>query len=195
VVPRAWPLTPCEVLRDQLAFCSMLHHGQSTRRIGIAIAAVVLAACVDSGPPVPPITATWLPTRVTLVSDSGDFVGQGKTYTYTDSNMAFRVIGSSNALEIDMSAGQWWTGAFRAPPGELFLPGTYLNARRYGFQGSNPGMSWHGEHRGCNTVAGQFVVDSLAWSGGALVALSMSFEQHCEGLGPALRGTIRWRAR
>lgn len=38
-----------------------------------------------------------------------------------------------------------------------------------------------GQGRGCNTLTGGFVVDGETYSNGALTAIDLRFEQHCEG--------------
>jgi hypothetical protein len=54
------------------------------------------------------------------------------------------------------------------------------------------GLSWGFEGRGCNNLNGWFAVDSVTYNGTALAAIELRFEQHCEGLAPALRGKIHW---
>jgi len=46
--------------------------------------------------------------------------------------------------------------------------------------------------RGCNTLTGWFVVDSVTYNEIALTAIDLRFEQHCEGDLPALHGEIHW---
>jgi len=36
------------------------------------------------------------------------------------------------------------------------------------------------------------VVDGVTYSGATLTSLDLRFEQHCEGLAPALHGQIHW---
>ena len=88
-----------------------------------------------------------------------------------------------------------WFGDFKAMDNLAQLqPGYYGNLLRYPFH--NPargGLSWSGQGRGCNTLTGWFVVDSVAYSSGVLSAIDLRFEQHCEGGTAALHGQIRWR--
>jgi hypothetical protein len=88
----------------------------------------------------------------------------------------------------------WWNGDFQAMTslGQL-QPGYYGGLQRYPFH--NPvkgGLSWYGDGRGCNTLAGWFVVDSVTYSAGNLASIDLRFEQHCEGVGAALHGAIHW---
>lgn len=46
--------------------------------------------------------------------------------------------------------------------------------------------------RGCNTLQGWFVVDSVTYVEERLASIAVRFEQHCEGGLPAWRGAIRW---
>src|SRR5438105_11976829 len=73
--------------------------------------------------------------------------------------------------------------------------GSYADLRRYPFHNAvKGGLSWYGEGRGCNTLLGWFAVDRVSYTGSALTALDLRFEQHCEGGVPALHGAIHWDA-
>ena len=64
------------------------------------------------------------------------------------------------------------------------------------FPSHNPakgGLEWSGFGRGCNAIAGWFVVDSVAYNGVTLTAIDLRFEQRCDSQSAALRGQIRWR--
>jgi hypothetical protein len=41
-------------------------------------------------------------------------------------------------------------------------------------------------------VSGWFVVDSVTYTGTAVTAIDLRFEQHCENAAAALHGKIRW---
>jgi len=71
--------------------------------------------------------------------------------------------------------------------------GYYGTLQRYPFH--NPakgGLSWSGNGRGCNSLSGWFVVDSITYVGGTLSAIDLRFEQHCDGDTPALNGKVSW---
>src|SRR5205814_471376 len=52
-----------------------------------------------------------------------------------------------------------------------------------------------GDGRGCNTLAGSFQVLQVTYgAGNTIAAFDATFEQHCEGAVPALRGEIRYNA-
>lgn len=128
---------------------------------------------------------------LTMTSDSGDYIGQGQQYSYsTTANDFFNSTGTGNAVEVH--AGEW-TLDFAAPAGQSLTPGTYSNATRYPFQGpSEPGLSVYGQGRGCNTLTGSFTVTEVSFGpNNYLQSFDASFEQHCEGAEPALRGRVR----
>jgi hypothetical protein len=87
-----------------------------------------------------------------------------------------------------------WNGEFQAMNSiSQIEPGYYGNLTRYPFH--NPvkgGISWSGYGRGCNTITGWFAVDRVVYSNGALTALDLRFEQHCEGGTTALHGVVHW---
>ena len=53
--------------------------------------------------------------------------------------------------------------------------------------------TWSGEGRGCGTLTGTATIHTVRYDAtGALAAIDMDFEQHCEGSADALRGQIHW---
>ncbi|MFG6467621.1 hypothetical protein [Roseateles sp. BYS87W] len=157
------------------------------------------------GPVNPPPANLWAPAAgstpasgnyVYLQSDTGDFIGNGRRYTYTQADAVLTVNVAGGGVSVNVSGDQGWSGSFQAMQGLAQLqPGYYGNLQRSGF--ANPtrgGLDWGGEARGCNTLTGWFVVDRVSWVNGALAALDLRFEQHCEGATPALRGKVHWEA-
>jgi hypothetical protein len=156
----------------------------------------------DVGPPgpvAPPPAGLWQPadgatpaasTYVYLESEPLDFIGQGKKFTYTDATLTFA--GSDNLVSVTVAGTETWSGDFVGMSSIAQLqPGYYGNLHRYPFY--NPfrgGLDWSGQGRGCNTLTGWFVVDSVTYSGATLTALDLRFEQHCDGSIPALHGKI-----
>ena len=139
------------------------------------------------------VTATAR-NSVHLASDSGDYIGAGQIYDYTQTNAQFGVTASGGHLALQLTGDQSWSGDFQLPQAfSQLTPGQYQNLTRYPF--NDPavgGLSWTGEGRGCNTVQGSLTITSATYSSGALVAIDLAFEQHCEGMTPALRGQIHW---
>src|SRR6185369_3037631 len=74
--------------------------------------------------------------------------------------------------------------------------GDYTFATRYPFQAdSSPGLSVTGHGHGCNTLTARFHVYELQFDGtGNVTTFAADFEQHCEGLAPALFGAIRYNS-
>ncbi len=68
----------------------------------------------------------------------------------------------------------------------------FTNAERAPFvTGKAPGLDINGDGRGCNTLVGRFAIKTLTWtSAGTVAEMDVLFEQHCEGMGPALRGEL-----
>lgn len=136
-------------------------------------------------------------TRVNMTSDPGDYIGQGRPWSYTPAD-ALIVAGGNRqyaGFGVDGSDGSWWYADFVPGRGDILAPGRYENATRYPFNGEGPGLSVTGNGRGCNTLTGEFTVNSASWwPDGRLRGISVSFVQHCEGGTPALRGTFEFRA-
>jgi hypothetical protein len=157
---------------------------------------------VSPHPVNPPPAGLWTPLAFTppagnylhLESDTGDYIGGGATYDYTQANAFLNVSATGGHLTVGVTGDQGWYGDFQAMSTLTRLePGYYANLRRFPFQ--NPirgGLSWSGEGRGCNTLTGWFVVDAVTYSGSTLTSIDLRFEQHCEGGGPALHGQIHW---
>ena len=102
-------------------------------------------------------------TRVDMTSDPGDYIGGGVAWHYTFANGAISAGGGRQyaGLAIDGSDGSWWYADFVPAAGDILAPGTYPNATRYPFNGNGPGMDISGNGRGCNTLTGQFTVNSM----------------------------------
>jgi len=131
---------------------------------------------------------------VYLESTAGDFIGGGRSYSYTQTNSVIKFGPSGGHLNVSIAGNQNWTGDFQAMGGMTQLSaGYYGGLNRYPF--NNPvlgGLSWSGEGRACNTLSGWFVVDKATYDGSTLTALDLRFEQHCEGGASALHGQIHW---
>ena len=154
-----------------------------------------------SGPTAPPAGLWQAPAGSTpatgnyvyLASETSDYIGGGNTFTYAPPATTISLSSSGSHLNVAVAD---WFGDFQGMAALAQLqPGYYGNLTRYPFH--NPaqgGLNWTGQGRGCNTLTGWFVVDSVAYAGLALTAIDLRFEQHCEGATPALHGQIHWTA-
>jgi len=155
------------------------------------------------GPVAPPPAGLWEPMQgstpatgnyIYLVSEAGDFIGAGADYLYIDATAVITVDGIDGRVSVSVTGTEDWNGDFQAMDILTELEaGYYGDLQRYPFH--NPvkgGLSWSGEGRGCNTLTGWFVVDSVTYNGIVPTAIDLRFEQHCEGGAPALYGEIHW---
>jgi hypothetical protein len=131
-------------------------------------------------------------------SQPGDYIGQGIERTWTTDDGVFNAFGeiSSNVVEINFNGTDWWYLDFAAPSGQTLQPGPYDGATRYPFQSPTlPGLSVYGDGGGCNTLTGRFDVLEISYTaGGQIDRFAADFEQHCEGMAPALFGSVRYNA-
>jgi hypothetical protein len=159
------------------------------------------------GPVEPPPADLWRPPPGStpasgnfayVESEPGDFVGGGATFTLTPPAYSFSVVSSGNLVQVDIldASTEFWLADFQGMSSIPELqPGYYGNLRRFPFH--NPargGLEWFGDGRGCNDLTGWFVVDAVTYSGSTLTAIDVRFEQHCDGMVPALHGELRWTA-
>lgn len=137
-------------------------------------------------------------TGLSMVSQPGDFIGQGQTYNFTGTNAQFTFHASTSGLEQDLTSsdGQTWTVDMFPAPGNILAVGNYPNATRYPFNGNGNGLSIFGDGRGCNTLTGSFKVTQAVFSAAdnSLQNFNGTFIQHCEGATPALTGRVRYDA-
>lgn len=145
--------------------------------------------------PPPPSLPTGV-SSVELQSEFGDYVGEGRSHAYTRADSILTVVPDGRRLSVSIKGDQWWFGEFHLPSAVTrFEPGTYQNLGRYsGLATPSGSLSWSGEGRGCNTLVGTLIVNSATYQVEQLVAIDLSFIQHCEGRTAALRGRVRWSA-
>jgi len=140
-------------------------------------------------------------TSLILESEPGEYVGAGRNYFFQASDGTFTVgpAFTGNAVEVnfrEQAPGmERWTLTFAARNNARLAVGIYTGATRWPFQSfTEPGLDVSGNNRGCNTITGDFEVHEITYDGDVVTSLRVSFEQHCEGLAPALRGEIRYNA-
>src|SRR5262249_27211050 len=135
-------------------------------------------------------------TLLTMVSQPGDYIGQGQSYSYTPQTGTFTANRNfDNGVSLYYSGGgHSWNLDFAAPNDATLTPGTYANATRWPFQASGvPGLNVSGDGRGSNTLTGTFTVTQALYAyDGTVLRFAATFEQHSEGMAPALTGTINY---
>jgi len=135
-----------------------------------------------------------------MTSDPGDYIGAGGSYRYGDRDGVLQASPHTrNGVSLSFFAAdrsEWWFADFAAPDAVSLQVGAYPGATRYPFEApGEPGLSVSGTGRGCNTLTGSFDVNQLARSpSGAIESFWATFEQHCEGGAPALRGEVKYNA-
>ena len=164
-------------------------------RAFIAVRVACLLGLVACGESTGPSTGA---TFFSYKSSPGEYVGAGESHRYAfgDGQWQAQANATGQVERISVSViglpgSAYWSLDFAAPPGQALAVGTYEAARRYPFQGSQPGLSVYGNSRGCNTLTGRFVVVALTLAPGNVVdRFQARFEQYCEGASPLLSGEI-----
>ncbi|GGL72915.1 hypothetical protein GCM10010129_15810 [Streptomyces fumigatiscleroticus] len=136
-----------------------------------------------------------LPLSYAYTSDSGDYVGQGTSQTFTGATSTFALNPYGSGISYSASGKrEYWSALLTPPTGEQFEAGRTYQAQRSNGEGV-AGLDVSGNSRGCNTVTGELTVTRLARDDdGTVKAFAATFVQHCEGGEPALRGTIHYYA-
>ncbi|MEV4516582.1 hypothetical protein AB0K00_47490 [Dactylosporangium sp. NPDC049525] len=144
-------------------------------------------------------------TTVTMTSEPGDWIGQGRSYQFSSAagdDIWVEADNSSRWIKLSITKGGvlWSITLAAAQAGPALRPGgVFTGAARYPLSTvDQPGMEIDGEHRGCNTVTGTFTIRDIVLGPASyfgpnlayLQRLDASFEQHCDGSPSALRGEI-----
>ena len=182
------------------------------RQQGQTVCAVALLLCCVA-------TANAAVAHLTLHSEPGDFIGQGKdfdiTYTPRTSNsfspQIRRTIGAPPGEPAELL---FVLGTTTGGPDNTFAllffgtdqlgipiqPGDYENAERADFASpGHPGLDVEFQNRGCDIVTGRFVVERATFGrdlvgNPTIQTFAATFEQHCEGAVPALFGSFTFDA-
>lgn len=123
------------------------------------------------------------------ISDKADYIGQGKTYSYGGEELTLQRAPRGVLISVD-----GWSIEFGGPGQEFLGVGEYSDAKRHAFSGDSPGIDFNGNGRGCNTIAGKFVVWELEVQGTQIIRLAIDFIQRCEEKNPSLYGMIRFNS-
>lgn len=140
-------------------------------------------------------------TLLAIVSDRGDWVGQGRSMSYDENEGVFEIASysTSNYIHFRFEATNtydYWTLDFQAPEGQDLEVGVYENATRYPFQlGLAPGLDYSGNHRGCNRLYGEFEILEIEFEDGTPTKLAVDWIQYCEAEdAPPSRGVLRYNS-
>jgi hypothetical protein len=147
------------------------------------------------GPP-HPAAGAW---SLHLVSEPGDYIGQGGTYDFGPPADRIDASGTPHYLSFSVlpgGTGHDWAAGFYAPPGQTLRAGaTYNDTAVYDPAPSDAGMAMNGESRGCNTGVGSFTIDTLVFDpNGALRTAQVRWTFRCNPGDPAIRGTWDFHA-
>jgi hypothetical protein len=140
------------------------------------------------------------PAHLQMAGDPGDWVTDGQSYSYNADQgdlIDWYLYEEAVNVFVNGAAGDWWSVTLKAPGAKRLRDGrTYAGAVRYPTQdGTTPGLNVDGNGRGCGSLTGSFTVHDVRYGSDAnfsntLLYLHASFEQHCDGAKPALRGEI-----
>lgn len=160
--------------------------------LGLMLFAIWLAAS-----PQPASAQPSSGTFLSFVSEPGDYIGGGQSLSFSPATATFNANASQDLREVHVSVfpngGSFWFLDLAAPLGRQLVPGAYVNATRWPFQSdTQPGLSFSGDGRGCNMLTGRFqVLEATYGPSGYITRFHATFEQHCEGMTPALRGEVQ----
>jgi hypothetical protein len=166
----------------------------------LCVASLLTSGCGSKGPTAPTApaspAATYAVTTVSFTSDPEDFVGRGRSMSFTLENSLFIANVGNNGAYLSITirpksgATPVWGFVVTSPNGSRISPGTYTTLR------SPVSDSWSadffGDGRGCGRITGRIVVHAFDFipENEALKNFRASFEQHCEGAPPVLRGEV-----
>lgn len=159
-------------------------------------ATVPVTTAPAPAPATPPVSNP-LPTAnsISLQSDQGDLIGQGKSYQYTPANARITVTASGNRLVVKVEGDEEWTGAFQTGGNATELKvGEYTSLPRFleSMDASQGGLTWWGNGRSCTSSTGWVAIDSVSYVNGQLAAIGLRFQRNCNGAAAALRGTVNY---
>src|SRR5262249_46350200 len=122
-------------------------------------------------------------SRLHMLSEPGDFIGQGLIWDFVPAGAAFSARANfDNGVEGTVDppgAGERWDLTRAAPGSALLARGEYLGAPRFPSQAApEPGLDVSGYGRGLNRLVGKFTVYDVAYgTGGAVTRFAATFVQ------------------
>jgi hypothetical protein len=221
ILPQSIPWTACVTLREVGHWWpskeakmgrSVFTWACTGLRYAAMVCSVGLVACGGGGggggsatepppvvtPPTPPVvTPPPAPTStaITLQSDAGDWIGQGKTYSYDPTSALISVaVSPQGRLTLEVKGDEQWTSDLQPPAGTSTLAvGRYDGLPTTSATDLSRGaFRWFGGGRGCAASVARVDVDQVAYAGGGLSSISFRFVRFCDGATVALRGEVKW---
>ena len=161
----------------------------------LVVGAVLAAPMAGAAAAAPAQAVMETETYFSYASQSGDYIGQGRTGTLT-APTEFAIGGTAGSVSFSADTGtEWWDVTLAAPRGQQLTSGVYENAARAPFNDTQPGLSVSSTGRGCNTTKGRFTVYAIsADTAGRITSLDAEFTQFCDGVAGALTGTVKYAA-
>jgi Right handed beta helix region/HYR domain len=130
-----------------------------------------------------------------LLSQPGDYIGQGQTYFTTDATTFDARYYPFGPKQDILVTGFGYFMLFGGVGSTNLSVGTYSSASRFPFSESFPELDIFGNGRGCDDVCGSFQIFELHTDGdGNLDRLWMTFTQHCECSMAPLSGEVRFNS-
>jgi hypothetical protein len=151
---------------------------------------MLMSATAFVGAPGSAVAAAGSGDFLKIVSQPGDYVGKGATYSYTQNDSVFRQYFAAASL-VFVDNGENWMLDFAAPFGGQLKAGTaYTGAGAY-FNTAAPYLVITGVGSGCNETSGSFTVLAVTYdSTGMLLSLHVTFQQTCVGATAGLSGEL-----
>ena len=132
--------------------------------------------------------ASW----IALYSTPGDNIGGGGHQLLQQSaSLTIDAFGTPTGISLQVRGSAWFNVFFAPAQGQTLAVGNYADAITTA-DVSHPKMDISGSVTRCNSVAGQFNVEDIAFANGEVSRLDITFVQHCDGGLPALIGQISY---
>jgi hypothetical protein len=134
-------------------------------------------------------------TRFVAISDPGDQLAQGHSYSFGGPADDIWVTGSPTLVRFAASDGtDSFQGEFASPKGQTLSTGSSWTSGTDYPNGRDAGVSIDYDEWGCDTT-GQFQVVSATYdSNGELTSVDITYQQRCDDSTGLLHGELQWRA-
>ena len=148
-----------------------------------------------SGAQAPPPEPVWL----AVDSDPGEYIGDGREWSYTPEVADFRVYTYDRSVRVVVAGEETWRLRLDRPSSQPQLAvGRYpvVPIQDRGPADAGLDISADGRSCGADDMSGWFEIDDIAYADGAVTRLAMRFEHTCapevDPGGGTLRGEVRW---